>query len=342
MFLRPEDVQFLLLNGVWLLSLGICLLLLILPAYRRRTNPLALLVWANLAAGTVWYGQFALAAAQEARFHAGNPGYAAAALPFDGRSVYIATPRDMRQAAYSCYGSYSTTLCEMPVAQMLKSGRLDFVEMGRDPIHRYALTVHDPRCLDWDRDTAESPLEADFALQDRFVSPGMGACVIRTEVARVTATHEITTNRTPYAFPSRKTYWAVQLRNRADGTVIDRFDGWNRAGPYLSFDPPTERRRPTTGPLADLVMLRPDVNTYDRSVDDRLLAEHGIDEDLLRTAARASYQMVRARAIWLACRDHVVAALSEETRRTLTDASVDLFPNNPDWRYPRDCRPEMR
>jgi hypothetical protein len=53
MFLGPDDVQPLLWNGFWLLSLGVFLSLLIFPAFRSHANPVAWLVWANLVAGAV-------------------------------------------------------------------------------------------------------------------------------------------------------------------------------------------------------------------------------------------------------------------------------------------------
>lgn len=142
----------------------------------------------------VWFGQHPLAAAREALFKRADPGYASAALPFDGRSIFIRNPRMMRLAVYDCDTTYSAGLCEMPVAHMLVFNDLDFIEMDlEDRLVRYSLSIHNPRCVEWPDDIPRDFKEIPFLLQDRTISPGLGVCIIEDEIETITATHEITT-----------------------------------------------------------------------------------------------------------------------------------------------------
>lgn len=335
MFITPEGLTALITNGLWLFSLAICAILLLFAMFRRRSNPIAWLVWTNLIAGALWYGQYPLGAVQKAAFQSADPGYANAARTFDARSIYVPDADALRFAAYSCYSSFSQGLCTLPVGQLIKSGRLNFIEIGTDPIRRYSIAIHDQRCHDWDS-FLDDPM-----LNDRHISPGMAACVVMDEVAAPTATHVITSTNEALSWPSRARYINVQLRDRRANTLIDQFDGWNRAAPYLVWDMPDEARRPD-GPLGQLIAIQHDDSTYDVAPDNALIASHGIDESLLINAMSSPYQSVQARTIWLACRNGVLASLSADTRAALTVASTGLFVNNPNWRYPRDCPDWMR
>lgn len=335
MFITPDGFVALITNGLWLVSLAICAILLLFAMFRRRSNPVAWLVWINLIVGALWYGQYPLGAAQKAAFQSANPGYANAALPFDGKSLYVPDVDALRFAAYCCYGSFSQGLCTLPVGQLIKSGRLDFIEIGTDPIRRYSIAIHDQRCHDW------GAFQDDPTLNDRHISPGMAACVVMDEITAPTATHLIAFTNKTLSWPSRARFTNVQLRDRAANTLIDQFDGWNRADPFLVWDMPDEARR-ADGPLGQLLAIQSDRNTYDVAPDNALIASHGIDEALLISAMSSPYQSMKARTIWLACRNGVLASLSADTRAALTAASTGLFPNNPDWRYPRDCPDWMR
>lgn len=326
MYLTPDDVRFLLLNGLWLAGLAICLVLLGFPAFRRRGNPLAWAVWLNVAAGAAWYGQYPAAALQERLFAAADPGHADAARPFAGRSLHIPDPDLVDRAAYDCAGVYSSGLCTLPVAHLVKTGTLDFVELGRDPVIRYEARHMDPACLDW---PADPP--------DASIAPAFAACVLGREVPRAQADHVLTVMRRSLSWPSRMPYLRAALAETASGRVIATFDGWTGASPYLSWALPTEPRRPAGAPAMLLAIPPAPIGPPDRALQDRLLARWGLNEAFLRRAAAAPAQSLRAEAVWLACRDDLRDSLGPETRETLRAASGGLFPDAPGWRWPDDC-----
>lgn len=341
MFINSEDLSWLVWNGAWGLSLLICAVLLLSPKIRKTTNPMAWVLGLNLLAGLVWFGQYPLASLREAIFKNSDPGYAAAALSINGRSVFIHDPRTMRLAAYDCGLTYSAGLCEMPVSDMLRTGKLDFVEMDLGgQLVRYSIATHDLRCMDWNFDTPQNARDVPFILQDRWISPGLGVCVVQEPIDAVTASHDITTTQHTMPWPSTQTYISVALVSRATGDVIDQFDGWHGAHPYLRFDPPQSQPRRPIATLADLLMIPASQNQYDPTQDDILLAQLGINEDILLRAMASPYQTLRANTLWMACRDTVVNGLSDSTLASLTAQSVTVFSD--DWTYPQDCHDWMR
>lgn len=342
MFLTEEAFWFAVRNGAFIATLLVCAALLFWRPLRDRTNPMAWLVWATLGAGALWYGQYPVTAAQTAWFKSHNPGYAAQARPFAGRSVHIPDVEALQLAAYGCYDIYSSSLCTFPLSELIKSGRLDFVEIGTDPVMRYAATYMDPACLEWDappRDPVYDPRGA--LLNGGMISPAMGACILPRVVQSAGAEHVITVQERITAPPLRGTYLNAQLHDRATGTMIDQFDGWYDAMPYLAFEMPREPRR-AAGPLGTLVARPVSQTRYDPTTDDALIAAHGIDEALVLRALEAPLQSVRANTVFLACRDTVAAALSAQARAAVSEAAAGLFDDSPDWRYPRDCMPHLR
>lgn len=334
MYLNDDDLLFLLLNALFIASLAICLLLLFFPRFRRRSNPFAWVVWINLAAGLLYYAQYPAAQMQETAFARADPGYAGGAKIFPGRSIYIPHPDRLHQAAYSCYGAFSSGSCTAPLAERIKEGLLDFVELGTDPIIRYEITIGNPACLDWNTDTPEE-------LSDRFISPGLAACIIGTEVQKAAADHILNIEKRRLGWPSTMPYFHASLADSATGEIVDQFDGWDGATAYFLNNVPQEPRRPD-GALAQILTIPLINQQYDRALDDQLLKDHGFDEALLLQASKAPSQSIRAQTLWLACRDEIVATLSADARKQLRDISGSVFGNAPDKRYPEGCRPWAR
>lgn len=329
MYLSDGDVTFLLLNGLFIASLAICLVLLFFPRFRRRSNPFAWIIWINLAAGALYYAQYPAAAIQEAAFARADPGYGNGAAEFPGKSIYIPHPERLSQAAYSCYGSFSSSLCVAPLSERIKDGTLDFVELGTDPVIRYEVVVGNAACFDW---SAEMPNE----LGDRFLSPGLAACIIGTQVEKAVADHILDVEKRRLSWPSKMPYFHVSLTDTAIGNIIDEFDGWNGATPYFLDENPQEARRPD-GALAQILTIPFADQKYDRMVDDQLLKDHGFDEALLLKAVEAPSQSIQAQTLWLACRNQVVMALSADARQKLRERSGSVFKSSTDWRYPESC-----
>lgn len=329
MYLNDGDVTFLLLNALFIASLTICFVLLFFPRFRRRSNPFAWVVWITLAAGALYYAQYPAATIQEAAFARADPGYGAGASQFPGKSIHIPHPDRLHQAAYSCYGGFSASSCTAPLSERIKDGNLDFVELGTDPIVRYEMVVRDPACLDWNIDIPNE-------LSDHFISPGLATCIIGRKVKKAAADHVLNIEKSRLSWPSQMPYFHVSLTDTKTGNIVDQFDGWNGATPYLLDERPQEARRPI-GALAQILTIPFANKRYDRTVDDQLLKEHGFDEAFLLQAMEAPFQSIQARTLWLACRDHIAAALSRDARKRIQDKSDGVFGNAPDWRYPDSC-----
>jgi hypothetical protein len=317
------------LNVLVASAMVVALVLLLLRRVRRWTNPVLWLVIVVLLGGTAHFARSPLAAIANARFFAADPGYAAAASPFDGRSLYIPDPCWLARGALGAMDWTSDGQCGLPVAERLRSGDLDFIETGTDPILRFDLRIGDPAChagADQRPPSLTTMISAPFAV-----------CVIGRPVPASTADHRIDQTPGTVPAPGDASYTAVTLRRVASDTLIDRFDSWPGATPYGGDTPPPEARRPS-GPLAAfLAPPPPRPDDFQRIVSDRLFAAWGVDEQSLRAGARNPLQSQRAETIWFACRDDVLPMLTPETVAALRDGAANLFPDQPNWRYPDDC-----
>ncbi|SFJ30281.1 hypothetical protein [Jannaschia pohangensis] len=299
---------------------------------RNWKNPV---FWVSLVVLTGGAANFLKGPVQDFRtdlFLAEDPGYAEAALPFTGRSIYIERPCLVAQAAVGEIGNSLMGDCGVPLAAWLREGRLDFVEVGTDPVRRFRLRDGDPACHEPDNPWVPSGF---------LISAAYGICVLAEDVTEVSADHRIVyaTENLP-----TKDWWYVRITlvEVSTGQIIDRFDSWSGATPYGGATPPPEARRPM-GPLGDLLgMAAHPPDDTEAAIDAHLLSLRPPDEAMLVAAMGGPFQRYRVAAIWFACRDAVRPRLSAATVAALYDGSKTLFERAPSWRYPDDCPPFAR
>ncbi|SNS52260.1 hypothetical protein [Jannaschia aquimarina] len=284
------------------------------------------------AAGAAFLARHAVAAVNDAVFFAQNPGYAAQALPFEGRSVWVPNPCRVAYALWGVNGARGNSFleCGLPLADRLADGTLDFFELGTEPVSRFTLRVADPACFashqHWD------------VVRGFMISAPLGICVLGEPVDRSEADHILSGEQRD--IPGFSDWWYVHytLTRVSDGLVVDRFDSWGGATPYGGPTPPPEGRRPTAT-IAALVD-RPDRTGFFEAAAQRtadLLLDHPFDQTLLRAAMGSPTQNDRADAYFFACRDDVRPLLDAGTVAAVNAGMRDTFPDGP-ARYPQDCR----
>ena len=320
------------------LVVGLALLAatLLVARWRRAGNPV-LWIGAMLAAGGgATLARHPVVATHEAAFFARDPGYAAMQRPFDGRSLWVPRPCLVSMAAHRDMGNSLHPDCELPLPERVADGTLDWFEAGTDPVHRFRRLEGDPRCFEhgsWEAEVRTTILSAPLAV-----------CVRGDPVAAAEATHMLEHVRLGIPPPSDWWYTQIRLVRRADGAVLDRFDGWAGATPYAHDADPPEPRRPA-GPLADL--LRPSAPSggtswaEDLGTAALLLRGHRVRPDLLVAAMGAPRQKHRALAYAFACRDDVRPLLSPAEAAAIDRAAEGLWGEAP-ARFPEDCAPWMR
>lgn len=331
MIITQEGISLLFMHGIWILSLAICLGLMCFKIFRNNRNPLAWMVWLNLAVGAIFYLIFpAVVSVREAAFKRSDPGYAESMLDISVRSVHILDMALLEKAAYWCSGVYSSGSCEFPIGPRIKEGALDFIEVGSDPVVRYQMRYATRACLEENKGGAVVP-------DGGLVVPALGVCVLGEEVASAQADFVVEAEVGRFPVPSSQKYIHVSLRDRASGEIYDQFDGWKGAEPYFLEHPVTKPRRPR-GVLGKLVNIPySDTGGYQRGLVDETLKEYGFDEGILMQSALSEYQKARTSAVWLACRDQLAEVISPENKSRLREVSATLFKDSPNWRYPESC-----
>ncbi|MFX4300241.1 hypothetical protein [Pseudosulfitobacter pseudonitzschiae] len=335
MFINPEDMEFLIRLAVWIISLGLCLVLLFFRYFRNPRHIPALMVWANLGAGFLYAAHFPAAHVQEAWFETSDPGYVETSPEVPIRSIHIENINLLELAAYGCYNIRSENLCSFPVGALLETGAHDFIEVGVDPVIRYEVHHLERDCLQDDMLASGS---GSVVIQPPYpIIPALGICVMGRPVDQIEARFDFISHPEMQAFPSRRPYIHNILQDRQTGQVIARFDGWYGATPYFMQDELHEPRRPD-GVLGSILRIRgAGSGAYDREKVDQMMNSHGFNEDILRAAAQSEYQMYQASAIWLACRNEIRGTLSGESKKVLASLSSKVFPNEPNWTYPESC-----
>lgn len=276
-----------------------------------------------------------LGASIDRRFLAADLDYESEIRPFTGRSLYIPAPCQVALAAYGREGDGSDAGCGLPIAERLRDGTLDLVEIGgRDhkALLRFELAVGDPDCF--------GPTRAE--LPGAMISPQFGICVRTRDGELPQSTHSLNFD---YArAPSPGVAWIrhVELRDYVTGEILDQFDGWPGATPYSAGLRPPEARRPTAtlAVLLDRPGVTPDL--LQRATAARLLRAHGPAPVMLRAGIAAGPSSERAEVLWFACRDDVRPRLDPATLSALDAGAKGLFPSQPDFDFPDDCRPFAR
>jgi len=334
MYLTDGDLFFLFGMATWFVSLGICLISLCFRHFRDKKNALAWMVWMNLVAGVLFAAYFPMVDLQETVFEHADPGYTVSPLVSDIKSLYIPDLKPFEDAAYGCSVVNGGSSCEFPIKDRIASGRLHFIEAGRDPVVRFEIQHDEQECL-------KTPhIPSRYRAEERGpypVAPELGVCVLGRAVAKITASHEFRVEQRSQNFPSRRNYLHVTLVDRSDRTIHARFDGWRDTSLYVVDEPIKKPRRPS-GILGELIRIKSSRGGgYDRQEVENLLDRFGFNEQILMMAAKSKLQRFRARAIWLACREHISSQLSRQSKEDLREISKSIFSNSPDWVYPESC-----
>jgi hypothetical protein len=188
-------------------------------------------------------------------------------------------------------------------------------------VRRWTIGTPDPTCL-----TGQRPYT-------QIIHPALGLCVTSQEVEAPQSRLILNAERQKLNWPSSRIILYLTLTDQMDSRILDQrhilphdmhevFPSASLTGIYWLLD---EYANPIRDPYA-----RADV--------DAMIAQHGVDVDILIANVRSGYQNARAHATWIACRDDVLPRLDAAQIEQINASDLGpLFSDDPDWQFPDDC-----